>query len=288
MGGKHAYISRDSTGNIWLLTTNKTTTTPTRYDLTAFKSRTPGDISSFVATGNMIGDVNQATIKGSIVGVGRGTDVLAVFCYQGNVAARVYTSSSWGAMTTIFAIGAGNAQNTENAPACVVVDGKGVAHLVYGDGHEQTLISKPFIWYAYYNGAWSTPYRLDSVGNNRGNMYPTLSLDLATGNLFAFWIEQDASAAGIKIVAKKNTTGTWTSYSLTSDTTYVKQFLTSIYSAPSENSICWQWTQNTTAPIDIQFDKIPEFKDLAVPIIVMMCIFIVSNRRGRTRKESNS
>jgi hypothetical protein len=287
MGGKHAYISRDSSGYVWLLTTNKTATTPTRYDLTAFKSRTVGDISSFVATGNMIGDVNQATIKGSIVNIGTGTNMLAVFSYQGNVGARVYSSFSWGTMTTIYAIGAGNAGNSENAPASVVVDSRGVAHVVYGDGHEQTLISKPFIWYAYYNGAWSTPYRLDSVANNRGNMYPTISLDRATGNLFALWIEQDASGAGVKIVAKKNTTGTWTSYSLTSDTTYVKQFLTSIYSAPSENNICWQWTQNTTAVIEVQFDGIPEFKEVFVPVFVMMCIFTVSYRRIRAREESD-
>jgi len=287
LGGKNTYITRDSSGYIWFLTTNQTSVTPSRYDLSAFRSRTVDSIGSFFWTGNMVDNFNQMTLKGSIVNVGTGSDMLVVMTYQGFVVARVYSGSTWGAPTTIYDIGTGNAQNTENAPPSVVVDGKGVAHIVYGNGHEQALLSKPFIYYAYYNGAWSASSRLDSVGNRFGNVYPTISLDRATGNVYAFWIETNTDGVGVKLMGKKNTMGTWTFLSLTSDITYPKQYLTSIYSAPSESWICWQWTQNTTGTLEVQLDMIPEFKDVAAPVFVMMCVFIVIQRtRVRGRKSS--
>jgi hypothetical protein len=289
LGGKNTYISRDSTGYIWVLASNRTQTTPV-YDLTAFRSRQTDSIASFFATGNMIGGAGDSvpTAKGSIVSLGSGAAVLAVFGYDGNVAARTYSSSTWSTMTTICAIGAGNPGNTENAPPCVVVDAKGVAHVVYGDGHQQPALSKPFIYYVYYNGAWSVPYRLDSVQNNLGNIYPTISLDRSTGNVFAFWIETDTSGVGYAVNAKKNVTGTWITLSLTSDITYIKQYLTSVYSAPDENGICWQWTQNTTGTIEVQFDKIPEFQQVALPVFVMIGLFSVVYRRGRRSRGEDS
>jgi hypothetical protein len=286
-GSKNAYICQDSSGYLWILTTNRTQLYPSSYDLSAFRSRTANSITAFTATGNMIGGSASNNAKGSIVPVGAGTAMLAIFGYEGNVAARVYSSSAWGPITTIYAIGADDSGNTDNAPPSVVVDGKGVAHVVYGDGHSQSSISKPFIYYVYYNGAWSSPYRLDSVNNNLGNLYPTISLDKSTGNVFAFWIQTDSNGVGLSIHAKKNITGTWISISLSSDTTLTKQYLTSIYSAPTENFICWQWTQNTTAPIEVQFDKLPEFGSLVIPVTLMTGIFAVLFRRRSLRRKED-
>jgi hypothetical protein len=281
-GGKNTYISKDSLGYIWVMSTNQTQVTPT-YDLTVFRSRNVNSTAAFFATGSMIGGDSQATAKGSVVNVGTGSDMLAVFGYSGNVASRIYSSGSWSGMTTIYAIGGGNPGNTDNAPPCVVVDGKGVAHLVYGNGHEQSSVSKPYIYYHYFNGAWSSFIRLDTVSNSLGNFFPTISLDRATGNVFALWVETDNNGVGYSVMARKNVTGTWTWVSLTSNTIYEKYYLTSIYSAPNESTICWQWTQNTAGTLQVHFDRIPEFKDVAIPVVVMMTVFLFV-RRGRSRK----
>jgi hypothetical protein len=284
-GGKNAYISKDSFGYIWVLSSNQTEVTPT-YDLTAFRSRNVNDTGSFFATGSMIGGSSEPTLKGSILSLGASGSMLAVFGYSGNVASRLYTSS-WGSLNTIYAIGGGNPGNTDNAPPCVVVDGRGVAHVVYGNGHEQGLVSKPFIYYTFFNGAWSLSLRLDSVSNSYGNLFPTISLDRSTGNVIAFWVETDNNGVGYSLMAKKNVTGTWTWISLTSNIIYEKYYLTSIYSAPSESTICWQWTQMTAGTLQVHFDGLPEFKDVAIPVMLMIVVFIVV-RRGRARKTSEA
>jgi hypothetical protein len=169
------------------------------------------------------------------------------------------------------------------------VDSGGVAHVVYGNGHEQTPDSKPYIYHVYYNGAWSVPYRLDGVPNNRGNMYPTVSVDSATGNVFALWIETDNNAVPLIIVGKKNVTGTWTSMVIGGDITSPKQYLNSIYSVPNEQMICWQWTQNTTGTIEVEFDKIPEFSDIVLPVFGMAAVIVFGYRyRGAKRRRESS
>jgi hypothetical protein len=227
-------------------------------------------------------------VKGSIVNIGTGATILATYGYSGNVSARTF-AGAWSAEDQIHSIGNQNPGNTDNAPPCVVVDSRGVAHVVYGNGHEQTPDSKPYIYYVYYNGAWSVPYRLDGVPNNRGNMYPTVSVDSATGNVFALWIETNNNAVPLIIVGKKNVTGTWTSMVIGGDITSTKQYLNSIYSVPNEQMICWQWTQNTTGTIEVEFDKIPEFSDILLPVFGMAAVIVFGYRyRGAKRRRKSS
>lgn len=288
LGGKNTYISKDRSGYIWLMTSNCTQTAPTRYQLSAFVSTLPDSVSSWRHSGNMLPpDVNEANVKGSIVNIGSGSDMLAVYTYRGNIASKTLTTS-WSAEIVVYAIGTGNPGNTDNAPPSVVVDGAGVAHVVYGNGHEQAGVSLPFIYYVYKGGSgWSVPYRLDSQKNNEGCFYPTISVDSATGNVFAFWLAT-VSSVGLIIEAKKNVSGTWTSFSGSSDTTSPKQYLTSIYSAPSEGAICWQWTQNTTGTIEVEFDGLPEFSDIVLPVLGMAAVFIFGYRsRGIKRRKDS-
>jgi hypothetical protein len=87
------------------------------------------------------------------------------------------------------------------------------------------------------------------------------------------------------IIGKKNVSGTWTALTITQNA-YVKQYLTSIYSVSGEQFICWQWTQNTTAPIQVVFDKLPEFSQVLVPIVFTMSLFVLMvGRTRRNRKE---
>lgn len=284
LGGKNTYISKDRSGYMWLVSSNCTQTTPTRYELSVFKGNLVNSTQTWHHSGNMlIGSIQtQPNIKGSIVNVGAASDMLAVYAYQGNVASRTFTTS-WSIETVIYAIGGGNPGNTDLAPPSVVVDNRGTAHVVYGNGHEQVGTSLPFIYYVYGKGSgWSVPYRLDSQKNNEGAYFPTISVDSATGNVFAIWID-GSGGVGTAIEAKKNVTGTWTSLSVSSDTTSPKQYLTSIYSAPSEDSICWQWTQNTTGTIEIEFDKMPEFSQLTIPVLGMAALFMFVYRKRSSR-----
>lgn len=286
LGSKHTFISKDSSGYIWVVSSNCTQTLPTRYDLSVFRSSAVDSVASWVYRGNMLdADDTQPTLKGSVVPVGSGSDMWAVYGYAGNVGARKFTGT-WSAQTTIYTIGSGNAGNTENAPPCALVDSRGVVHVVYGNGHEQSLQSKPFIYYVYNSGgSWSAPYRLDTAGNNEGNFYPTISLDSSTDRVYAFWILTDSSAIGLTVVGKKNTSGTWSLLAFDPQTADQKQYLTSIYSAPGENLICWQWTQNNTAPIQVIFDRIPEFSHLVLPAFFVLAICVVALRRTRARRE---
>ena len=286
MGDKSTYISRDAAGYLWLASSNMTGTAPATYTLSVFRSSSVDSTSSWLFSGNMLGTGSSlSTGECSVVPMGSGSNMSAVYGYQGNVAARIYNGTSWSAETLIYSIGLGNPGNTVNAPPSVVVDGNGVVHVVYGDDHQQPTISKPYIYYVYYaHGSWSVPYRLDSVSNTLGNLYPTVSVDTTSGNVYAFWVQTDASGVGQTIMCRKNVTGTWVSVSIGNQTAGVKQYLTSVYSVSNENQICFQWTQNTTAPIEVQFDRIPEFSDIALPLVFMIFMVGLFYRGGRARR----
>jgi len=283
LGGKNAYISRDPSGYIWVVSSNMTSTSPTRYTLSVFRSVATDSISSWLFSGNLVVPSQAgANLKGSVVHVGTGTAMLAVYVYLGSVYSRLFTGT-WSAENTIYS-NADNPGNTDNAPPCVVVDARGTAHVVYGNGHQQSLISKPYIYYVYYNSnGWSVPLRLDTVSNNLGNVYPTVSVDSSTGNVWAFWIETGTDGIGYIVRAKKNVSGVWSFFPLNGDTSYAKQYLTSVFSASSEQFVAFQWTQNSTAPIHVMFDKIPEFGDLVVPVLSLIVIFFVVHRRRHRR-----
>jgi hypothetical protein len=224
----------------------------------------------------------STNVKGSIVPVGVGGQMWSVYTYSGNMGSKKFDGTVWSTESTFYT--AARIQSTDTAPPSVLVDSKGVLHCVYGDDHEQPVgTSKPHIYYTYNQGSsWSAPFALSGTVNTNGYKWPTLSLDTSTGNLYAFWY--DMQTPGL-IVGKKNVSGTWTALTI-SQNTYVKQYLTSIYSVSGEQFICWQWTQNTTAPIQVAFDKIPEFSHVVIPIMFMMSLFVLMvGRTRRNRKE---
>jgi hypothetical protein len=221
----------------------------------------------------------QSTIYGSIVPAGSGSDMWTVYSYNGNIGARKYTGT-WSSETSLLASTTSGFEDV--VPPSTVVDAQGVIHVVYGDDHENPKGTfKPFIKYTYNSGgSWSTALRLDTAGNNNGNRYPTISLDSSTKDLYVFWLQIDSMA----IVAKKNVSGTWSFADIGTQTSYTKQYLTSVYSVSGATNICWLWTQNTSAPIQVYFDKIPEFGNLAYPSIGMIAVIIFVANRARRRK----
>jgi hypothetical protein len=165
-----------------------------------------------------------------------------------------------------------------------------VVHVVYGNGRKKSGQSIPSIEYSHNDtGAttFTTAVDLDSyISADVGDYYPTISLDTSTGNLYAFWIQSDTSYVGRNLTGRKCVSGSWSNLTFESQTTYAKQYLTSIYSVSGEFKICWQWTQNTTSPYHVLFDHvIPEFGDLTLPIIGFIVIFAVYRQRWRSKDE---
>jgi hypothetical protein len=110
-------------------------------------------------------------------------------------------------------------------------------------------------------------------------MYPTISLDTSTGNLYAFWYDTQTQY----VDAKRNVSGTWSAITLNAQTANAKAYLTSIYWAPWATLICYQWTQNTTAPIHVVFDRIPEFSDGALPALGIIAVVVLMVKPMRRR-----
>jgi predicted RNA-binding Zn-ribbon protein involved in translation (DUF1610 family) len=291
LGGKNTYICKDTNGYLWVLSSNCTALGA--YQLSAFRSSAVNNASSWVFTGQMLtASSTLDNVKGSIVPAGLGSNVWAIYAYNGNVGARKYTVS-WSAQSTIFPTTGGSSRaNTDNSPPSVVVDGKGVVHVVFGNGYRWAGISIPRTLYSHNNTGLTTfspNLDLDPLEPlNVGNYYPTISLDASTNDLHVFWLRSVSTTtfAPITVMGSKCVSGTWSYITIDQQTNFTKQYLTSIYSVSSEDKICWQWTQNLTAPIEVLYDNIPipEFSHLAMPIIGSIAIFAVYRQRSRDKQ----
>jgi len=291
LAGKNTYICKDSNGYLWVLSSNRTLLAA--YQLTAFKSTAVNSTISWVFSGQMLAAAAAAdNVKGSIVPAGSGSDVWAIYAYAGNVAGRKYTGS-WLAPVVIYPYKGGDSRlNTDNSPPSVVVDGKGVVHVVYGDGYKWGAFSIPRLLYSHNNTGLTTftpglelPDPLEP--NNVGDYYPTISLDTSTSDLYVFWLRSASTTtfAPITVMGGKCVSGTWSYITIAPQTNFTKQYLTSTYSVSGEFKICWQWTQNVTTPIDVMIDhqEIPEFGDLTLPITGIIVMFGVCMRRWRIK-----
>jgi predicted RNA-binding Zn-ribbon protein involved in translation (DUF1610 family) len=288
LASKNAFISRDVNGYLWLLSNNYSSTSPERYQASVFKSTSVNSVASWAFSGQML-QGQGATISeiiGSVVPAGTGSDVWAVVGWDGNVASRKYTTS-WSNQQNILSATGSAKGNTAIAPPCVVVDSKKVVHVVYGDCNEDaTHVSKPRIWYIHNNTdavTWTTALALDSqIPSAIADIHPVISLDSSNDDLYAFWIRTDSSVVGTTIMGKQYSGGSWTNLTFEQQNSYPKQHLTSVYSAPGQYTICWQWTQNTSSPIHVIFDhKIPEFGQMTYPVLLLIALVPVMWRKTR-------
>jgi hypothetical protein len=288
MNAKYATICKDTSGYIWVLATNRTSHLGP-YNLVVYRSSAVNSVASFVFSRDLLATADNSAVKGSIVPAGTGSNVWAVYTYNGNVACRKYTGT-WSNQVTVLARSGTYNGPTTVAPPSVVVDSRQVVHVVYGNCYEQGGAAKPRMMYSH-NLTGSTTFtsglNLDStIPSDVGDISPSISVDTATRNLWAIWIRTDAAGTGYTIMAKKNVSGTWTFDTVTSDTTSVKSYLISIYSAPSVSFICWEWTQLNATSYDVQFDsKIPEFGGVVVPVLFSVMILMVCVRRFRGSRE---
>ena len=292
LAGKNTYICKDANGYLWVLSSNFSQAQPPRYQLSAFRSASINSTASWVFSGEMLGASGVGdNLKGTIVPAGSGSDVWAVYTYSGTVASRKYTGT-WQNPQTVIYTGGGSASNTDNSPPSVVVDGKGVVHVVYGTGRKTSQNSIPSIEYSYNNtGATTFVASVDLdvfIAGDVGDYYPAISLESTANNLYVFWLQSDTSLVPKTLVGRLCVSGSWSNLTFESQTTYAKQYLTSIYSVSGEFKICWQWTQNITSPIHVLFDHtIPEFSDITLPILGFIMILAVYRQRSRGKGEES-
>jgi hypothetical protein len=294
MPGKNTFISKDTNGYLWVLSSNFTSDKPVKYWLNAFKSRNVNSTDFWTETGEMLPwYLTSDNAKGSIVPAGSGGDVWSVYVYGGYVSARKY-NGTWSADQRVYTL-FGSTDNTDNSPPSVVVDKKGVVHVVLGTGQRiGGGVSTPEIMYSHNDTNrinFTTGLNLDPfVPKGVGGYYPTISLDASTGNLYVLWLQNilnDPTYSPRTVIGRICVSGAWSNMTILPQTTFTKQYLTSIYSVSGEYKICWQWTQNTTAPIDVMFDgtMIPEISDLALPLIMTIVVFAVLRRRSRGKDD---
>jgi hypothetical protein len=291
LAGKNTYISKDTKGYLWVLSSNRTALAS--YQISAFRSSAVDNASSWVFTGQMLAaPATLDNVKGSIVPAGSGSNVWAIYAYNGNVGARKYTGT-WSVQSTIFPTTGGSSKaNTDNSPPSVVVDGKGVVHVVFGNGYKWGSYSIPRLLYSHNNTGLTTftpNLDLDPLEPlNVGDYYPTISLDASTSDLYVFWLRSVSTTtfAPITVMGSMYVSGTWSYITLDPQTNYTKQYLTSVYSISGGSMICWQWTQNTTAPSDVLFDRtqVPELGIMPLVTIVLMATIVLTGASRRKRQ----
>jgi hypothetical protein len=229
-------------------------------------------------------------VKGSVLPAGSGSDVWAICAFQGSVVAVKY-NGAWQAAIPVYGP-AGSTANTDNSPPSTVIDSKGIVHVVYGTGRKTGQASIPQIWYSRNDTetTFTVGLNLDALNDTRNlaNYYPTISLDSSTDNLYVLWLQGDSARVPKTVMGRMCALGSWSDLVIAPQTSFTKQYMTSIYSAPGVYKIGWQWTQNTTAPIQVLFDSIPipEFSDLT-PLVVVPLVVVAVRRissRGKDQK----
>jgi hypothetical protein len=283
MSNKNTFICKDADGFLWIMATVKTGSGST-YDLAVYQSDDPDQIDAWTQSSLMLTtDSSTSTAKGSVLPTGTGSDVWAVYNYDLKVAARKCTGGSWGSEETIFAGSGTGLDYINTAPASALVDEDGVVHVVYGDDTKNG-VAKPSIQYDYRDASgWAGAIALDDTLGSAANKHPSISLDTSSECVYAVWVQDDTE----NIKCKKNTSGTWSFLTISGQTSYEKNHLTSVYSVSGESNICWIWTQNKTGTMEVFFHKIPEFQDIALPVFTIMVMFIVLSGRKNARRKKD-
>ncbi len=234
-GSKAPFICRSSTGYVWVTAMNKTGTGA--YSITVFRSTSTDSVTAWVWSGNMLSsDVGNTYIEPEILPLSGG-DVYALWYENGNIAGKKYTSSTstWGSVESIDTAPA----SVYYAAASAVVDGWAYINIVY-------IANSPSgnVLYRQRTTSWNAATTLDS---GSGNVYPALSRETGSGDLYALWRD-----SGNQIKGKKYSSGSWSTISIETST-ISKSSLTSIYETSGSSNICWAWTDAPFTTRDVRF-----------------------------------
>jgi len=232
-GNKAPFIMRATNDYLWLSSITKEGTGA--YNLAVARSTSTDSVSAWNAYTTMFSsNIGTSYIGGSLVPL-TGGDIYAVWYADGNVNGKKYTSSttSWGSVETIDTAPSTSWVYTPSA----VSDSSGYVNIVY-------ISSSGTALYRQRTTSWSGATTLDS---NSGNIYPTISLETSSGDLYAFWRD-----SGNQIRSKKYSSGSWSTVTLETST-ISKSWITSIYSVSGSSKISWAWTDAPFTTRDVRF-----------------------------------
>ncbi|MFQ5883728.1 MAG: hypothetical protein ACE5IO_01350 [Thermoplasmata archaeon] len=264
LGNKVAFISRSSTGYIWIVSSCQ----ETNYNIAGVRSTNTDDVSAWdTRTVLRASDVTNNYVYPQVVSLSSG-DMYAVWYADGNIEGSAYDAgtTSWDGTETSIATTAG--AKDKMGPS-VVADSSQTLHLIYSD-------SSGYIQYKYKttSGSW-TDGASDPETSSQYNFYPTLSLLTTNDNVYAFYVR------GNQIYCKYWDSSSWTEVTLTSDTN-TKGHLTSTYSGSDDGQLPWIWRQETL-DYEISFERIPEFDQVFLPMAFIGLVTIV-RRLARSKR----
>jgi hypothetical protein len=219
-----------------------------------------------------------------IVPHSNGQDMYAIWYQndgtQGYIEGRRFSSGAWsGGLTNI---GSSGVTNPDGRGPSAVTDSLYTIHVIFSD------INGHLMYVRIAGPAVTIPVSLDNI--NPPKLYPTITLvpDTPNDDLYAFWI--NSSAGTSQITGKYSTSGgvpgswIWISGITTNSTS--KRHLTSVYSVTSNSEVGWQWNLNQAFPpmYDIQFERLPEFSDAMIPIVIIVSLTFYLRRRRKKRE----
>jgi len=267
---KSAFISQDGSGHLWIVSSQKESASSPFYNIAAVRSTSPDDVSSWGTYSLLLSTNHENMYIYPIVLPLSDQDVYAMWYRDGYIEGKKYTSGSgWGSVTSIDTTTSGVANKTVSA----VVDTSYNIHLVYVN--ETGRVN-----YMKYTTSWSSPTVLDSSANNE---YVTISTDNSTDYLYTFWV-----SSNYQIEGKKYTGSSWSNIDGIETNTNAKDWLTSVYNVSAVGDTCWEWTQGTSSPYDVRFERIPEFTEILIPFLTTCFVIFLSRRRksvSRQRKQ---
>ena len=258
MRAKVAYICRDSSGYIWIGSSEK----EVNYNFAVVRSSGTDDVSAWGSYAPMLSsDVASITVYGVVVPLPSG-GVYALWFADGTLAGRL-NSGTWGSEESINTTTAGSSK----VGPSVVVDSSDNINLLFSNETGRII-------YRQRTSSWSLT---SVVTSTTGNDYPSLTLDTSTGELYAFWINSSK-----QIAAKRLSGGSWYWVSGIDVSVTTKDFITTPYNAPDSNKVSWMWRHEQSTD-EVKFARIPEFADVLTPILAALLVCLVLRRRRLRR-----
>jgi hypothetical protein len=222
-------IALDSASKIWI---GATRNNAGLYTFNAVQSTNANDVTLWQTADSLNQSANAN--KYGVIAARTSGDMQAIYMDGTAISSKNYTSGAWDGSPTSIATGTTGLTTTLSATA----DSTGNVHLTYIDSAGATK-------YQEYTSSWQTAVTLDS---NASNAYPTIALDSATNNLYAFWIRGNHIyyKKGVSSYASGNWDAAATDWKTTGTNTYVSSNLA------TSNQIFAEWYDGSA----IAWDKI--------------------------------
>lgn len=273
LDSKVAFISRNSTGYLWVVSRVHLTVFPDTYGIVANRSTDPDEVDSWDPGSTLRTLITTSDIFPIIVPLSGG-DMYAIWYQNSAPQATIegigYSAvSGWDVLYTTIDYSAVGV--SEGRGPSAVVDTSYDIHLLYSN-------RSSYLNYTQYSGGgWGSPQSLDG-GVGLIKLYPTISsVNTTSPNyLYAFWLNSTTAQISGKYSTDGGSSWNWATY-ITANLD-AKGHITSVYNVSNEGYVGWQWV-NATTNYDVLFESIPEFQEILIPISMLIAVPLILLRR---------